>query len=108
MSFVQDGDLETISARLDWMGINYYSSFVVRGLDEPAPAGARPTPWIGCEDVEIVPNGEPVTHMGWDVVPGGGTGFEVCTTVLGCKAGTIGGGRTFSTVTPVPPGRRDT
>jgi len=53
------------------MGINYYSSFVVRGLDAPAPAGARPTPWIGCEDVEIVPNGEPVTAMGWDVVPSG-------------------------------------
>ena len=71
LSFVQDGDLATISARLDWQGINYYSSFVVRGLDAPAPAGARPTPWIGCEDVEVVPNGEPVTHMGWDVVPSG-------------------------------------
>ena len=73
MSFVQDGDFAAISARLDWMGINYYSSFNVRGLDEPAtPApGARPTPWIGCEDVEIVPNGLPQTHMGWDVVPQG-------------------------------------
>ena len=71
LSFVRDGDLETISTHLDWMGINYYSSFVVRGLDAPAPAGARPTPWIGCEDVEIVPNGEPVTAMGWDVVPSG-------------------------------------
>jgi beta-glucosidase len=73
MSFVRDGDLETISARLDWLGINYYSSFAVRGLDAPAAPvpGARPTPWIGTEDVEVVPNGLPTTHMGWDVVPAG-------------------------------------
>lgn len=73
MSFVKDGDLETISTRLDWLGINYYSSFVVRGLDAPAEPvpGARPTPWIGTEDVEIVQTGLPQTHMGWDVVPEG-------------------------------------
>jgi beta-glucosidase len=73
MSFVQDGDLETISTRIDWLGVNYYSSFVVRGLDAPAPRaeGARPTPWIGTEDVEIVPNGRPVTAMGWDIEPSG-------------------------------------
>ncbi|MGD9956671.1 MAG: GH1 family beta-glucosidase [Candidatus Nanopelagicales bacterium] len=73
MSFVQDGDLETISSRLDWLGINYYSSFVVRGLDAPAEPvpGARPTPWIGTEDIEVVPNDAPKTHMGWDVVPEG-------------------------------------
>jgi beta-glucosidase len=73
MAFVQDGDLETISTRLDWLGVNYYSSFTVRGLDAPKPAvkGARPTPWIGTEDVEQVANGLPRTHMGWDVVPSG-------------------------------------
>ncbi|MFC6237307.1 GH1 family beta-glucosidase [Longivirga aurantiaca] len=73
MSFVQDGDLETIATRIDWLGVNYYSSFVVRGLDAPAPRaeGARPTPWIGTEDVEIVPNGRPVTAMGWDIEPAG-------------------------------------
>ena len=26
LSFVQDGDLETISTRLDWLGVNYYAS----------------------------------------------------------------------------------
>ncbi len=73
MSFVKDGDLETISTRLDWLGINYYSSFVVRGLDAPAEPvpGARPTPWLGTEDIEIVETGLPKTHMGWDVVPEG-------------------------------------
>ena len=73
MSFVQDGDLETIATRIDWLGVNYYSSFVVRGLDAPAPRaeGARPTPWIGTEDIEVVPNGRQVTAMGWDIEPAG-------------------------------------
>lgn len=38
------------------------------------------------------PDGTFVRAWGWDVIPGGGPGFEVCTTGLGCKAGTIGGG----------------
>jgi beta-glucosidase len=73
MGFVQDGDFATISARLDWMGINYYSSNTVRGLDAPAPTapGARPTPFVGCEDIEFVETGLPKTHMGWDVLPEG-------------------------------------
>jgi beta-glucosidase len=73
MSFVEDGDFAVISSRLDWLGVNYYSSFEVRGLDAPGPVveGARPTPWIGCEDVELVDRGLPRTHMGWDVVPEG-------------------------------------
>ncbi len=73
MAFVQDGDLETISTHLDHFGVNYYSSFVVRGLDAPAPIppGGRPTPWVGCEDVEPVERGLPRTHMGWDVDPAG-------------------------------------
>ena len=73
MAFVHDGDLDTISTRLDWFGVNYYSSFCVRGLDEPAAPepGARPTPWVGTEDIEIVDRGLPKTHMGWDIVPAG-------------------------------------
>jgi beta-glucosidase len=72
-SFVHDGDLETISTKLDHLGINYYSSFVTRHLDEPvAPAaGARPLPWLGLEDVELADRGLPRTHMGWDVDPDG-------------------------------------
>jgi beta-glucosidase len=73
MSFVRDGDLETIATRLDWLGVNYYSSFHVRGLDAPATAqpGGRPTPWIGTEDIEVVDRGLKKTHMGWDIVPDG-------------------------------------
>jgi len=73
LSFVQDGDLDTISTRLDWLGVNYYSSFHVRGLEAPAApvAGARPTPWVGTEDVEFVDRGLTKTQMGWDIVPEG-------------------------------------
>ena len=73
MSFVHDGDLDIISTRLDWLGVNYYSSFHVAGLDAPAApvAGARPTPWVGTEDVAIVGRGLKKTHMGWDIVPEG-------------------------------------
>jgi len=73
MSFVRDGDLDTISTRLDWLGVNYYSSFHVRGLEAPAAPtpGARPTPWIGTEGVEFVNRGRKKTHMGWEIVPEG-------------------------------------
>jgi beta-glucosidase len=73
MAFVHDGDLETIATRLDHLGVNYYSSFVTRGLAEPAPVepGARPTPWVTCERIELVERGLPRTHMGWDVDPAG-------------------------------------
>ncbi|MEK6252747.1 MAG: hypothetical protein AABM43_12620 [Actinomycetota bacterium] len=33
-----------------------------------------------------------VRAFGYDVIPGGGTGFEVCTTATTCKAGVAGGG----------------
>jgi len=73
MAFVEDGDLEIISTKLDHLGINYYSSFAARGLATPAPVpeGGRPTPWVGLEDVELADRGLPQTHMGWDVDPDG-------------------------------------
>ena len=73
MGFVHDGDLETISTKLDHLGINYYSSFATKALAEPAPVpeGGRPTPWVGLEDVAFADRGLPKTHMGWDVDPDG-------------------------------------
>jgi hypothetical protein len=37
-------------------------------------------------------DGSFIHAFGFDVVPGGGTGFEVCSAATGCKEGTIGGG----------------
>jgi beta-glucosidase len=59
LPFVLEGDLETISTRLDFLGLNYYSRVVVR-------AGARGEP----EAVAVVPK-EELTEMGWEVYPHG-------------------------------------
>jgi beta-glucosidase len=65
---ILDGDLETISAPLDFLGINYYSRHVVRaGGSKPA----QPSHWVGSEDVEFVKRGVPETAMGWEIDPDG-------------------------------------
>ena len=56
---VQDGDLETISAPIDFLGVNNYTSPLVAA----APDGAR-SQIVRREDVDR-------TDMGWEVVPGG-------------------------------------
>ena len=56
LAFVADGDLETISAPLDFLGVNYYTRHVV------AP-GAFP----GTGLVEFTDRGLPTTAMGWEV-----------------------------------------
>ncbi|GHE11913.1 GH1 family beta-glucosidase [Klenkia taihuensis] len=61
---VQDGDLEVIAAPLDWLGVNYYFSSVVR--DTGAPTGKHSS-FIGAEQVdELEPEG-PTTTMGWGI-----------------------------------------
>ncbi|MGY2065792.1 GH1 family beta-glucosidase [Blastococcus sp. SYSU DS0619] len=63
---VQDGDLATIAAPLDWLGVNYYFESTVQvGVRSPE----KPTSFIGGEDVvELDPEG-PTTTMGWGVSP---------------------------------------
>lgn len=72
MSFVQDGDMETIAAPLDLLMLNYYSRFTVSGTPGgAASAAAAPTdsgsPWVGSEHVSFVNGGRPVTAMGWEI-----------------------------------------
>jgi len=64
---VRDGDLATIAAPLDLLGINYYTRHTVRAGDEPAPQ----SPFPGSETVVMVQGEKPVTDMGWDVDPAG-------------------------------------
>lgn len=76
-SFVREGDLATARQRLDVLGVNYYSTSVVR------PAGAEPSgfsgghgagaasPWVGCDDIEFVEPEGPLTEMGWNIDPDG-------------------------------------
>jgi beta-glucosidase len=63
---VHQGDLEVISAPLDLLGVNYYSSHVFSGLPESGEA-AEASP--GEPFSRIVPQHLPVTAMGWDIVP---------------------------------------
>lgn len=80
--FVRDGDLEEMHGAVDWFGVNYYASHVVRHNPHKAPAsstvatladghkaGAN-SPWPGDEQIEFMrPPGE-LTAMGWNVDPG--------------------------------------
>ncbi|MFI6105348.1 GH1 family beta-glucosidase [Streptomyces sp. NPDC051310] len=62
-SFVRDGDLEVTSARVDSLGINYYSPTVVG-----AGTTESPSPWPGAEQhVRFVPAPGPRTAMDWPV-----------------------------------------
>jgi beta-glucosidase len=68
LSFVRDGDLEKISAPLDFLGINYYFRNTVRDAQEEdlpvmpfADLGARP----------VIPHDAEKTAMGWPVEPEG-------------------------------------
>jgi len=66
-SHVQDGDLEAISAPLDFLGVNYYTRAVVRA-GKPAEGL---TELVGSEFVERVDRGLPKTEMGWEIDPQG-------------------------------------
>jgi beta-glucosidase len=56
-SFVRPGDLTTISAEIDFLGVNYYSrTLAATGADEP----------LG---VHTPRGGLPTTAMGWEVSP---------------------------------------
>lgn len=57
--FVRPGDLETISAPLDFLGVNYYSRTVLKQGESGEPAAVR-----------VVPE-EELTDMGWEVYPEG-------------------------------------
>lgn len=82
---VVDGDLDLISAPMDVLGVNYYSGNTVRGVPaDEAPAAADraraqggPTPNVGSEHVEFVPQDVPHTAMGWEVRPQGLTDLLV-------------------------------
>jgi beta-glucosidase len=63
----RDGDLDTISAPLSMLGVNYYTTTVVSA---PAANGGSASPnlaWPGSGYVRSVGRGGPVTAMGWDI-----------------------------------------
>lgn len=58
--FVRDGDLERISAKVDFFGLNHYCRMYA-APDEDNPFGAT---------VTATPPGLPLTDMGWEIDPG--------------------------------------
>ncbi|MCW4466876.1 GH1 family beta-glucosidase [Glutamicibacter sp. MNS18] len=76
---VHDGDLETISQPLDFLGVNHYHDDNVSGhpLGPGEPAAVVPTdspkssPFVGSEYVSFPSRDLPRTAMGWEVNPRG-------------------------------------
>jgi len=79
-SFVHDGDLATISAPIDLLGVNFYSpSLVTAATDELAATTTRrahdpgrpdgPAPWPGSGLAYEVPQDGPYTAMHWRIHP---------------------------------------
>jgi beta-glucosidase len=76
---IQPGDLDIISAPLDFLGVNHYHDDNVSGHPLPpgTPAGLRPTdrptssPFAGSEHLTFPSRDLPRTAMGWEVNPDG-------------------------------------
>jgi beta-glucosidase len=73
-SFVHDSDEATIAAPLDVLGVNYYAPTLVRVWDGTSPRATADghgdgagSPWVGCDDIEFVPQPGPYTEMGWSI-----------------------------------------
>ncbi|HEX6194375.1 MAG TPA: GH1 family beta-glucosidase [Jiangellaceae bacterium] len=75
---VQDGDMALISAPIDEMGVNFYTTNVVSAQPDPNPPVSdivTPSPpgtiWVGSEDVNFRTTERPVTDQGWEINPAG-------------------------------------
>ncbi|USX52273.1 GH1 family beta-glucosidase [Lentzea sp. HUAS12] len=64
--FVQEDDLKTIAAPIDFLGVNYYSPMLVGHGAEP-----RPSAYVGSEHVEHLDGGRARTSIGWEIDAGG-------------------------------------
>lgn len=65
--FVRDGDLETISAPVDFVGVNYYMRHLIR--HDPEPDG---TDFFASANARVVlPHDTEKTAMGWPIEPVG-------------------------------------
>jgi len=65
---IHDGDLETISAPIDFLGVNYYFRHTIRDAPEEEPSQE---PFSDLNARGIVPHAAEKTAMGWPVDPDG-------------------------------------
>ncbi|GIF49437.1 beta-glucosidase [Asanoa ferruginea] len=75
-SFVREGDEKLIAVPLDVLGVNYYSSTLVRAWDGVSPRSdadghgqSAASPWVGADNVDFLPQPGPYTAMGWNIDP---------------------------------------
>ena len=68
LSFVRDGDLQKISAPLDFLGVNYYFRHMIRDAPEEALSQAQ---FSDLRARPILPHSGEKTAMGWPVEPEG-------------------------------------
>jgi len=66
---VRDGDLATIAAPIDVLGVNYYHGDAVAGRAEADASG--PSPFVAAEPLSMPTRGLPRTAMDWEVQPEG-------------------------------------
>jgi len=79
-TLVHDGDLDIISAPIDFLGVNHYHDDLVSGHPDDSGAdgghsGATEreagSPWLGSTGISFPSRGLPRTAMGWEVHPAG-------------------------------------
>jgi beta-glucosidase len=67
---VAEGDMATISTPIDFIGVTYYSGFVV-AEGATTDDGSRPNALFQLLDVRLLPTDFPKTSMGWGINPKG-------------------------------------
>ena len=68
--FVCDGDLDLIHQPIDVLGLNYYSTNLVKMSDRPQfPQSTEASTAPGASDVDWLPTAGPHTEMGWNIDP---------------------------------------
>lgn len=73
------GDLQAISAPLEFLGVNHYHDDLISGHADDAGSDGHSggaervaaSPWIGSEDIAFPSRGLPRTAMNWEVNPDG-------------------------------------
>src|SRR5262249_20576748 len=66
---IKEGDLASIAAPIDFLGINYYSRLLVQARESQTER-PRPLPYAAGQIVGPVP-GSAYTEMGWEIFPDG-------------------------------------
>ena len=68
--FIRDGDLALIHQPIDVLGLNYYSTNLVKMSDRPQfPQSTAASTAPGASDVDWLPTAGPHTEMGWNIDP---------------------------------------